>query len=99
VEKGGTLKSGYSKLFCYFKVNFLDFAGIRNYAMTKISGDWILFVDADERVLESLKQEITRTNDRVETYQKASQQVVNLAFSLILAATAAIVISVVLGRR
>jgi hypothetical protein len=49
--------------------------------------------------VESLKQEITRTNDRVETYQKASQQVVNLAFSLILAATAAIVISVVLGRR
>jgi hypothetical protein len=49
--------------------------------------------------VESLKQKITRTNDRVETYQKASQQVVNLAFSLILAATAAIVISVVLGRR
>jgi len=49
--------------------------------------------------VESLKQEITRTNDRVETYQKASQQVVNLAFSLILAATAVIVIPVVLGRR
>ena len=49
--------------------------------------------------VESLKQETTRTNDRVETYQKASQQVVNLAFSLILAATAVIVIPVVLGRR
>jgi hypothetical protein len=49
--------------------------------------------------VESLKQKITRTNDRVETYQKASQQVVNLAFSLILAATAVIVIPVVLGRR
>ena len=48
--------------------------------------------------LESLKQENARTNDRVETYQKSSQQVVNLAFSLILAATAAIVIPTVLGR-
>ncbi|PZV26942.1 MAG: hypothetical protein DCF12_07200 [Snowella sp.] len=48
--------------------------------------------------VESLKQETARTNDRVETYQKSSQQVVNLAFSLILAATAAIVIPTVLGR-
>jgi prefoldin subunit 5 len=48
--------------------------------------------------VESLKQENARTNDRVETYQKSSQQVVNLAFSLILAATAAIVIPTVLGR-
>jgi hypothetical protein len=48
--------------------------------------------------VEGLKQENARTNDRVETYQKSSQQVVNLAFSLILAATAAIVIPTVLGR-
>ena len=48
--------------------------------------------------VDSLKQEIVRTNDRVETYQKSSQQVVNLAFSLILAATAAIVILAVLHR-
>jgi prefoldin subunit 5 len=48
--------------------------------------------------VESLKQETARTNDRVETYQKSSQQVVNLAFSLILTATAAIVIPTVLGR-
>jgi len=49
--------------------------------------------------VESLKQETTRTNDRVESYQEASLQVVTLGFSLILAATAAFVISVVLGRR
>ncbi len=35
---------------------------------------------------------------RIETYQKASQQVVNLAFSLIIAATAAIVIPAVFGK-
>jgi len=48
--------------------------------------------------VENLKTETQRTNDRVEIYQKAYQQVVNLAFSLILAATAAIIIPVVLGR-
>ena len=48
--------------------------------------------------VENLKTETQRTNDRVEIYQKAYQQVVNLAFSLILAATAAIILPVVLGR-
>ena len=48
--------------------------------------------------VEDLKQETIRTNDRVETYQKASQQVVNLAFSLIIAATAAIIISAIFGK-
>lgn len=55
-------------------------------------------VESLKHDVESLTQETTKTNDRVETYQKASTQVVNLAFSLILAATAAIVIPVVLGR-
>ncbi|MDJ0599644.1 MAG: hypothetical protein QNJ37_12480 [Crocosphaera sp.] len=35
---------------------------------------------------------------RIETYQKASQQVVNLAFSLIIATAAAIVIPAVFGK-
>lgn len=35
-----------------------DFAGLRNRAMEGAKGDWALYVDADERVLESLKQEI-----------------------------------------
>jgi predicted nucleic acid-binding Zn-ribbon protein len=48
--------------------------------------------------VESLKQEVTRTNDRVEIYQKASQQVVNLAFGLIVAATAAIVVPTVFNH-
>ncbi len=48
--------------------------------------------------VEILKQETIRTNDRVEIYQKASQQVVNLAFCLIAATAAAIVIPTVLGR-
>lgn len=35
-----------------------DFATLRNKATEKASGDWLLYIDADERVLESLKNEI-----------------------------------------
>lgn len=35
--------------------NFTDW---RNEAMKKVKGDWVLYVDADERVLEPLKNEI-----------------------------------------
>lgn len=35
-----------------------DFASQRNYGLTKAKGEWILFVDADERVGEELKNEI-----------------------------------------
>lgn len=47
--------------------------------------------------IKMLKDELSQTNDRVEVYQKASQQVVNLAFSLIIAATIAIVIPAIIG--
>lgn len=36
-----------------------DFAELRNRAMEKASGDWVFYVDSDERVLEPLKKEIT----------------------------------------
>lgn len=41
-----------------FKFEQQDFASLRNMAMEKAKGDWVLFVDADERMLESLKKEI-----------------------------------------
>ena len=44
------------------------------------------------------KQETIKTNDKVEIYQKASQQVVNLAFSLILTATITIVVQGIINR-
>ena len=43
--------------------------------------------------VEQLKQELVLTNTRVDTYQKASTQVVNLAFGLIATATITIVIT------
>src|SRR5258708_38063544 len=35
-----------------------DFSKVRNKAIEKAHGEWVLFVDADERVLQSLKDEI-----------------------------------------
>lgn len=40
------------------KTNLSDFASLRNLGMKEANGDWVLFVDADERVLESLRKEI-----------------------------------------
>ena len=37
-----------------------DFASLRNKAMEEAKGDWVLYVDADERVLESLREEILK---------------------------------------
>lgn len=48
--------------------------------------------------VEGLKLETIRTNDRVEIYQQSSQQVVNLAFGLIVATTAAIILPAILAR-
>jgi len=41
-----------------FEVDLQDFAAIRNLGFEKAKGEWVLFVDADERVLEPLKKEI-----------------------------------------
>lgn len=35
-----------------------DFAALRNFAIEKTNGDWVLYVDADERVLEPLRKEV-----------------------------------------
>jgi predicted nuclease with TOPRIM domain len=45
-----------------------------------------------------LDTDVRIISDRVDTYQKASTQVVNLAFSLIVAATLAIILPIVLTR-
>lgn len=41
-----------------FEFDGLDFSSLRNKAFEKATGDWVLYVDADERVLSVLRNEI-----------------------------------------
>lgn len=43
-----------------FPIEGQNFAKVKNLGLEKASGDWVLFIDADERVLEPLKEEIQR---------------------------------------
>jgi glycosyltransferase involved in cell wall biosynthesis len=46
-----------------------DFADQRNFALTKAKGDWILFIDADERVSNALWYEIMQhTSESIEDF-------------------------------
>lgn len=47
----------------------LDFAAQRNFGLEKASGDWVLFVDADERISVSLQYEIVGLiHETIENY-------------------------------
>jgi molecular chaperone GrpE (heat shock protein) len=48
--------------------------------------------------IRELKQEVERFNQKFDNYQKATQWVVQLAFSLIAAAPVTVIVSTVLGR-
>jgi len=48
--------------------------------------------------LKALKEEIERSNEKFENYQKATQWDVQLAFSLIAAATVTVIFSTILNR-
>lgn len=41
-----------------FSFDNLDFSSLRNKGVEKSTGDWILYIDSDERVLDPLKKEI-----------------------------------------
>ncbi len=41
-----------------YKISGQDFAKVKNLGLEKASGDWILFIDADERILRDLREEI-----------------------------------------
>ena len=45
-----------------------DFAQQRNYGLSKVSNEWVLFVDADERISENLKFEIQNLKFDADAY-------------------------------
>ncbi len=56
IDKTVEIAKKYSAIVIEYKGN--DFAELRNKALQKITGDWLLCVDADERVLKPLKEEV-----------------------------------------
>ena len=55
-----------------------DFAGLRNKALEKATRDWVLYVDADERVLEPLKEEILNLieDDKYSAYAVSRKNII-----------------------
>lgn len=56
-------------------------------------------LDRIERQLEALTRQVERSNDKFDNYQKATQWVVQLAFTLIASATITVIVSSVLASR
>lgn len=57
-----------NKIIVHKMINFSD---QHNFAVTYATGDWLLYVDADERVGDDLKEEITKkiANDNYQGYE------------------------------
>lgn len=55
-------------------------------------------LDQLDRDIQTLEIRALESNTKIEAYQKASNQVVNLAFALISAATVTVIVSSVLGK-
>lgn len=50
-----------------FQREFINFADQRNFAIQQATHNWILFIDADERITDKLKDEIITTIDKPTT--------------------------------
>lgn len=61
-----------------FKFKNLDYAAIKNEAFEKTKGDWVLYIDADERILEPLKEEIGKLvqDDSVNAYALSRKNII-----------------------
>ena len=55
-------------------------------------------LDVLEKDITDLKDEVQRSNEKFTNYQQATQWVVQLAFSLIAAATVTVIFSAILGK-
>lgn len=52
-------KFNHKNIVVYQAPNIEDFSQKRNYGLSKAKEDWVLFIDADERITESLAWEIS----------------------------------------
>ena len=52
-----------------YKHEFVDFSSQRNYAISKTSGDWVLYLDDDEEVTAEFKKEVRHI---LEDYDKST---------------------------
>ena len=61
-----------------FKFKNQDYAAFRNWAFEKTSGDWVLYIDPDERVLSDLKIEIEEltTSNKYSAYAISRKNIV-----------------------
>ncbi|MFA5932961.1 MAG: glycosyltransferase family 2 protein [Microgenomates group bacterium] len=61
-----------------FAREFDNYVNQKGFAMTKASGDWILYVDADERVLEPLRQEVLGliAKDQISAYALSRRNII-----------------------
>lgn len=55
-----------SKIFNFEWIN--DFSAARNFALSKVHSDWILYLDADERLTENSRKDIRRYADLKGSY-------------------------------
>ena len=55
-----------AKIFHFEWIN--DFSAARNYALSKSTGNWILYLDADERISENSKNELKKIIKRNENF-------------------------------
>lgn len=61
-----------------FEFKGQDFSVLRNTGMEKAKGDWVFYLDADERVLKSLKEEIAQEikNEKFKAYAVSRKNII-----------------------
>lgn len=81
VDNGSTDKTldiakNYTDKILEFKDQ--DFAELRNKAIKQVQGEWVLYVDADERILSDLRTEVTELmkSDRYSAYAISRKNII-----------------------
>jgi len=72
-------KKGGAKVYVH---HFINFAEQRNFALSLSKGDWLLYVDADERVTPSLRDEIKNKVLKIKNQEIAAYKILRKNFYL-----------------